>query len=363
MLNWYCSLCTLCCLIRAELILQLWQLVYTVLSVSCWADTAACVHCAGCFVLSWYCSYQSVCTLCCMFRAELILQFVNTVLSVSCWTDTTVITACLYTVVAVCVHYAICFALSWYCSYQSLCTLRCLFRADIAACVHYAVCFLMSWYCSLCTFCCLFRAELILQLVYIVLFFFVLRWYCNYQSLCTPCSLFHSFVLLFKIKNGWIWNTLFWFSEAFDLQSPNCAANFLLHIGSSDQGGAVCKSCATHGVLITRNISCATWCAGTTQLLSLTESKSHILALFYWLKPLVLWFIALFLVLLGMFVIHQSTYLSIWVLQTYLHIKRNHKKWTFTKSISFWHKSAWCCHLNFNLFFTIMPFFWYSKSH
>ena len=38
----------------------------------------------------------------------------------------------------------------------------------------------------------------------------------------------------------------------------------------------VCKSCTTHRALITCNTSCATWCEGAAQLLSLTELKSHL---------------------------------------------------------------------------------------
>ena len=58
------------------------------------------------------------------------------------------------------------------------------------------------------------------------------------------------------------------------LQSPHCTANCLQHVRSSGQGAIVCKSRATHGALITCNMSCATWYEGTTQLLSLTELKS-----------------------------------------------------------------------------------------
>ena len=44
------------------------------------------------------------------------------------------------------------------------------------------------------------------------------------------------------------------------LQSPHCAADYLQHIYSSDQGTAMCKSWATHRAPITYNISCTTWC-------------------------------------------------------------------------------------------------------
>ena len=40
------------------------------------------------------------------------------------------------------------------------------------------------------------------------------------------------------------------------LQSPHCAANRLQHIHSSGPGAFVCKSRATHGALITCNMSC-----------------------------------------------------------------------------------------------------------
>ena len=40
------------------------------------------------------------------------------------------------------------------------------------------------------------------------------------------------------------------------LQSPHCAANSLQRLWSSGHGTIVCKSCATHPVLITCNISC-----------------------------------------------------------------------------------------------------------
>ena len=40
------------------------------------------------------------------------------------------------------------------------------------------------------------------------------------------------------------------------LQSPQCAANRLLHVRSNDPGTTVCKSRATHRALITCNMSC-----------------------------------------------------------------------------------------------------------
>ena len=39
------------------------------------------------------------------------------------------------------------------------------------------------------------------------------------------------------------------------LQSPHCAANCLQHVRSSGPGAIVCKSRATHGALITCNMS------------------------------------------------------------------------------------------------------------
>ena len=43
------------------------------------------------------------------------------------------------------------------------------------------------------------------------------------------------------------------------LQSPQCTANCLQHIRSSDQDAIVCKSHATLRALITCSMSCATW--------------------------------------------------------------------------------------------------------
>ena len=59
------------------------------------------------------------------------------------------------------------------------------------------------------------------------------------------------------------------------LQSPHCIANRLQHIRSSGLGAVVCKSRGTHQALI------AAWHKGTTQLLSLTEFKSHLFELFF----------------------------------------------------------------------------------
>ena len=56
--------------------------------------------------------------------------------------------------------------------------------------------------------------------------------------------------------------------------------NCLQPVRSSGQGTIVCKSCATHRSLITRNILCATWYEGTTQPLSLTEFKSQLFLLY-----------------------------------------------------------------------------------
>ena len=55
-------------------------------------------------------------------------------------------------------------------------------------------------------------------------------------------------------------------SRFFFLQSPHCAVNCLQHVCSSGQAPAHCA-------LI---MSCATWCEGTVQRLSLTELKSHL---------------------------------------------------------------------------------------
>ena len=42
------------------------------------------------------------------------------------------------------------------------------------------------------------------------------------------------------------------------LQSPHSATNCLQHVRSSGQGATVCKSSATHGALVTCNMSCGT---------------------------------------------------------------------------------------------------------
>ena len=60
------------------------------------------------------------------------------------------------------------------------------------------------------------------------------------------------------------------------LQSPRWATNCLQHVHLSGQGKIVCKSSATHWVLVTCNMSCASWYKGTAQLLSLTELKLHL---------------------------------------------------------------------------------------
>ena len=49
------------------------------------------------------------------------------------------------------------------------------------------------------------------------------------------------------------------------LQSPHCATKCVQQIYSSGQGTIVCKSLATHPVLITYNMSCATWYKRTAQ--------------------------------------------------------------------------------------------------
>ena len=60
------------------------------------------------------------------------------------------------------------------------------------------------------------------------------------------------------------------------LQSPHRAVNCFSHIviRSSGQGAIMCKSRATHWVLI-NNMSCTTWYKETAQLSSLTELKLH----------------------------------------------------------------------------------------
>ena len=49
-------------------------------------------------------------------------------------------------------------------------------------------------------------------------------------------------------------------------QSLHCSANCLQHIHSSGPGAIVCKSCATHWVLITCNMSCYVPCGTKGQL-------------------------------------------------------------------------------------------------
>ena len=65
------------------------------------------------------------------------------------------------------------------------------------------------------------------------------------------------------------------------LQSLHCTTNYLQHIRSCDQGAVVCKSRAAHWALITCSMSCATWCKGTAQLLSLTQFKLHLSGLYF----------------------------------------------------------------------------------
>ena len=43
------------------------------------------------------------------------------------------------------------------------------------------------------------------------------------------------------------------------LQSPHCTANCLQGVRFNGQGTIICKSCATHQVLTTCSMSCATW--------------------------------------------------------------------------------------------------------
>ena len=70
------------------------------------------------------------------------------------------------------------------------------------------------------------------------------------------------------------------------LQSPHCAANCLQQARSSGPGTIMCKSHATHRVLITCNMPCGTWYKQTAQLYSDRIEIAFILALFYWLKSL-----------------------------------------------------------------------------
>ena len=56
----------------------------------------------------------------------------------------------------------------------------------------------------------------------------------------------------------------------------HCATNCHRHAHSSGQGAILYKSCATHRVLITCNMSRASRCERTVQLLSLTVLKSHL---------------------------------------------------------------------------------------
>ena len=67
----------------------------------------------------------------------------------------------------------------------------------------------------------------------------------------------------------------------FFFQSPYCAVNCPQHVSSSGPGAIVCKSRAMHRVLMTCNMSCATWYERTAQLLSLTELKSHLFSLYF----------------------------------------------------------------------------------
>ena len=54
----------------------------------------------------------------------------------------------------------------------------------------------------------------------------------------------------------------FFFFFFFFVQSPYSAANCLQHVHSSGQGAIMCKSRTAHRVLITCNMSCATWYKG-----------------------------------------------------------------------------------------------------
>ena len=66
-------------------------------------------------------------------------------------------------------------------------------------------------------------------------------------------------------------------------QSPHCATNHLQHVCSSGTGAIVCKSRATHQVLLTCNMSCYMPRGMKRQLsyLSLTELKSHLFELYF----------------------------------------------------------------------------------
>ena len=63
-------------------------------------------------------------------------------------------------------------------------------------------------------------------------------------------------------------------SRFFCKQSLHCAANCFQHVRSSAPGAIVCKSRAAHRALIMCNMSCATWCKRTAQLLSFAGLKS-----------------------------------------------------------------------------------------
>ena len=76
------------------------------------------------------------------------------------------------------------------------------------------------------------------------------------------------------ITVGFFCFVLFLFFVFFVLQSSQCPC--LHHVHSSGQTAIVCKSRATHRVLISCKMSCATWYEGTAQLLRLTEFKSHL---------------------------------------------------------------------------------------
>ena len=65
------------------------------------------------------------------------------------------------------------------------------------------------------------------------------------------------------------------------LQFLYCARICFQHVHSSGNGTVVCRLRATHPAFITCNMLFAMWYKGTTQLLSLTELKSHLFQLYF----------------------------------------------------------------------------------
>ena len=98
------------------------------------------------------------------------------------------------------------------------------------------------------------------------------------------------------------------------LTAPRTVPNSNTHVTTAQ---SLCKSRATHGTFIMRNMSCATWYKGTTQLLSLTEFKSHLFKLYFisWndslMKVGIEWFISSFhfvVFWVGFFFFHSQFY-------------------------------------------------------